>query len=162
MSVNLSPFPKFDKMEEVHTAISKPFGGAKRYWTSQTEGIVDTLTITEPAQGEDVLDKAIDALTAYFEPKTNIAYEEYLFRQAKGESILSYYTRLKRLSETWEFQNVDREIKSQIILHCSSSKLSRKALSEPTITLQRLLDYGKTLELTSVQAESIEKQEVIT
>lgn len=50
------------------------------------------------AEGEYPLKKAIDALTTYFMP--NVAYEEYQFRQAiqdQGETIMAYYTKLKRL-----------------------------------------------------------------
>ena len=125
--------------------------------------ILDTLDDTEAEEGQDPLEKAILALTNYFEPKKNPAFEEYQFRQATqnvGEPIASYFTRLKQLAKTCEFADEDREIKSQIIQHCTSSKLRRKALSEPATTLQSLLEYGKTLEITEVQAASLEKQEV--
>ena len=124
---------------------------------------VNTLDDTEAEEGQDPLEKAILALTNYFEPKKNPAFEEYQFRQATqnvGEPIASYFTRLKQLAKTCEFADEDREIKSQVIQHCTSSKLRRKALSEPATTLQSLLEYGKTLEITEVQAASIEKQEV--
>ena len=82
--------------------------------------------------------KAIDALTSYFTPKKNVAYEEYLFRQAKQdpeEKFMAYYTRLKQLSETCEFADADREMKRQIIQHCTSTRLRWKALNEPATTL---------------------------
>ena len=125
--------------------------------------MLDTLDDTEAKEGQDPLEKAILALTNHFEPKKNPAFEEYQFRQATqnvGEPIASYFTRLKQLAKTCEFADEEREIKSQIIQHCTSSKLRRKALSEPATTLQSLLEYGKTLEITEVQAASLEKQEV--
>ena len=108
------------------------------------------------------LEKAIDALTSYFTPKKNVAYEEYLFRQAKQdpeEKIMAYYTCLKHLSQTCEFADADREIKTQIIQHYTSSKLRRKALNEPATTLQALLEYGKTLELTASHISALENQQ---
>ena len=57
-------------------------------------------------------------------------YEVYTFRQAKenmDEDMTTYYTRLRQLSSTCEFTDVDREIQSQIIQNCSSSRLRRKA-----------------------------------
>ena len=123
--------------------------------------IFETLANTTASGEENPLEKAIDALTAYFTPKKNVAYEEYQFRQAKqeqGEKIMAYYTRLKHLSQTCDFADADREIKTQIIQHCTSTKLRRKALSTPDITLQTLLDYEKTLELTETQVSALENQ----
>ena len=108
------------------------------YVGEETNDIFDTLTVSEPADGETVFDTAVNAITSYLKPKRNIAYEEYLFRQAKqekGETIMAYCTRLKQLAKTCEFTNTDREIKSQIIQNCQSTKLRRKALTDSTITL---------------------------
>lgn len=71
------------------------------YTGEDVNEIFETLPDTEAAQGEDPLKKVIDALTAYFTPKKNVAYEEYQFRQAiedQGETVMAYYTRLKRLA----------------------------------------------------------------
>ena len=107
-------------------------------------------------------DKAITALTNYFTPKKNLAYEEYKFREAAqepGETLTTYYTRLKQLSLTCEFHDADREIKTQIIQHCVSHKLRRKALATPGISLQALLDAGKAMELADTQAKTLEKDQ---
>ena len=129
------------------------------YAGEEVNDIVETLPDAVAGADEDPLEKTITALTNHFTPKTNVAYEEYKFRQAKqdpGEDLMTYYTRLKHLSQTCEFADADREIKSQIIQLCSSSKLRRKALSDPGITLHTLLDYGKTLELTETQVKELE------
>ena len=52
----------------------------------------------------------------------------------------------------------DEEIKSQILQHSVSTKRRRKALNDTEITLQQLLDYGKTIELTETQLAAIENQ----
>ena len=107
-------------------------------------------------------DKAITALTNYFTPKKNLAYEEYKFREAAqepSETLTTYYTRLKQLSLTCEFHDADREIKTQIIQHCVSHKLRRKALATPGISLQALLDAGKAMELADTQAKTLEKDQ---
>ena len=131
------------------------------YAGEDVNDIFDTLPNTTATSDENPLEKAIDALTSYFTPKKNVAYEEYLFHQAKQdpeEKIMAYYTRLKHLSQTCEFADADREIKTQIIQHCTSTKLRRKALHEPATTLQALLEYGKTLELTASQISALENQ----
>ena len=127
------------------------------------EEVSDILEILPDAvadKDEDPLEKAIDALTDYFQPKQNLPYEEYQFRQEKqenDEALMAFYTRLKQLSLTSEFRDPDREIKSQIILKCSSAKLHRKALSSPDMKLEELLREGKPMELAEQQARILEK-----
>ena len=90
------------------------------YAGEDVNDIFETLPETDAGEEEDPLEKAINALTTYFEPKKNIAFEEYQFRQTKqniGEPIMTYHTRLQQLAKTCEFADVDREIKSQIIQH---------------------------------------------
>ena len=43
------------------------------------------------------------------------------------ETIDKYHTRLRALGETCEFLDIDFEIMSQIVLHCSSSRLRKQA-----------------------------------
>ena len=83
-----------------------------------------------------------------------------MFRQAKqmsGETTDRFHTRLRKLAKTCEFTDVDREIKTQIIQGCLSQRLRRRALRE-TISLTQLLDYGRSLETSEVQAPGIEKK----
>ena len=52
------------------------------YVDEETNDIFDTLTVSEPADGETVFDTAV---TSYLKAKRSIAYEDYLFRQAKQD-----------------------------------------------------------------------------
>ena len=102
----------------------------------------------------------MNAITAHFAPKRNREYEMYTFRQAKqnmDEDMTTYYTRLRQLSSTCEFTDVDREIKSQIIRNCSSSRLRCKAISDPEMTLARLIDVARVMKLSEIQAKCIER-----
>ena len=95
---------------------------------------------------------AKEKLTEYFDPKKNVEYEIYTFRQARqntGEPINAFRS-------TCEFGDVDKEIKSQIILSCSSKRLRRKALRDTTITLETLLNEARALEISETQAKDIE------
>ena len=99
-------------------------------------------------------------LSGYFSPKKNVQYQVYVFRNAKqepGENLDSYHTRLRMMAKNCEFANVDTEIKAQIIQSCASSRLRRKALREPDLTLANLLDHGRTLELSEMHASGIER-----
>ena len=81
------------------------------YAGADVNDIFETLTINEPTEEETDLDVTIKALLDYFMLKQNPVFEEYKFRTAKqapGESLMTDYTRLKQLSLTCEFANVDR------------------------------------------------------
>ena len=57
----------------------------------------------------------------------------------------SLHTRLGTLAKTFEFAEVDKEIKEEIILSCKSNALRRKALREG-LDLTALFKAGRTLE----------------
>ena len=81
------------------------------YAGEQTHDIFDTLPVTVATENENALDKTVNALTAHFAPKRNREYEVYTFRQAKqnmDEYMTTYHTRLRQLSSTCEFTDVDR------------------------------------------------------
>ena len=104
---------------------------------------------------------AMDRLTEYFTPQRNVDYETYVFRQARQqphETLDQFATRLRQLASTCDFTSVEKEIKSQIILNCSSSRLRRRALRESSLTLKALLNLGRTMEISEKQASGIESQ----
>ncbi len=137
MASTLPPFPSFDPNPE----LGAPGTRWKKY-VARFKNLIVALDITDTARqkalllhfaeeevsdildilpeatadkDEDPLEKAIDALTDYFQPKQNLAYEEYQFRQAKqgnDEAFMVFYTRLRQLAVTCEFGDLDREIKS--------------------------------------------------
>ena len=121
------------------------------YAGEATNEIFDTLPDTAPGEGDDPFKTAVEALTNYFTPKQNRECEIYVFRQAKqetNESLAAFHTRLGQLAVTCEFDDVDREIKTQIVQSCGSHKLRTKALENPSYTLTQLLDAGKAMELS--------------
>ncbi len=70
---------------------------------------------------------------AYFDPQKNRRYEAYRFRQTTqedNETLEQFHTRLRTMSETCEFANVDFEIEEQIIIGGNSSKIRKRALRE--------------------------------
>ena len=101
---------------------------------------------------------AIENLTEFFAPQTNVAYEVYNFRQARqnqGESLDSYHVRLCQLAKTCDFADIDKEIKEHIILSCTSSTLRRRALQEE-YSLDKLLKDGRSFEISESQATHLE------
>ena len=100
---------------------------------------------TLPDTGDD-FEMAKTKLNAYFDPKKNVEFEIFTFRQAKqhpGETMNSYHSRLRQLAATCEFTDVDKEVESQIIQSCTSQRLRRKA-------------EARALEVSEQQATNIE------
>ena len=122
------------------------------YSGEQVNNIFDTL----PDTGNDYA-TALDKLTNYFVPEKCTEFEIYKFRQATQEAnepIDTFHTRLRKLSENCEFDSNDKEIKSQIIQGCASTRLRRKALRDD-MTLDTLIKEARALELSEKHASQI-------
>ena len=118
------------------------------------QDIFETLTDT----GEDY-ETALAKLNEYFEPQKNISFERHTFRQAqqqRDEPIADYITRLKHLALTCEFENTDDMIRDQVVEKCYSTKLRRRLLQEPSLTLDKVVTLGRALEMAQRQATAIE------
>ena len=185
MAEGLPPFPAFDpspdtgdvptrwrkwlaRFENLTTALNIDDPTRKKalllhYLGEETYDIYDTLHVEAPQGDQTVFDMAKEALTAHFAPAANKEFEIYKFRQAKQgdtETITSFYTRLKQLASTCGFAVMDNEIKSEIIIGCTSAKLRKKGLQQENLTLQDILKEGRAMELSTTQNAEIEKQRV--
>ena len=118
-------------------------------------------TLEETGEAKDY-DIAKAKLTEYFKPQQNIEYERYVFRRSQqqpSETLDQYYTRLRQLASTCDFTDIAAEIKSQIVLNGQSSRLRRRALRNPKLTLKELLDYGRAQETSETQASGMERDQ---
>lgn len=87
--------------------------------------------------------------------------EVYTFRcckQKDGQSLDEFVTELRKLSKNCEFNDVDREILSQVIQNCKSKQLRRRALRESDKGLQDILDLGRAMEISDTQAQAMERE----
>ena len=102
-------------------------------------------------------------LNAYFAPKRNVQMEIYIFRLCKqkpDQTLEAYVTELRHLALTCSFPDTEKEILSQVIQHCSSQRLRRRALREPDKSLSEIVAVGRMLEQADMQAQAMEKSEV--
>ncbi|CAB4023777.1 Transposon Tf2-9 poly, partial [Paramuricea clavata] len=126
----------------------------------EVQDIFETLEDT----GND-LDTAIAKLTSYFEPQKNIPFERHNFRQTtqlQGETIEQLAIRLKHQVKFCEYGNPNDMIRDQIIEHCSSSRLRRRLLREPELTLEKTVEIGRSFEASERQASQIEADSLKT
>ena len=73
-----------------------------------------------------------------------------------------FVTRLRKLAVTCEFTELDKELKSTVIQHCTSKPLRRYALREEGLTiLDKLMSKARALEASEQQAKGMEETRVI-
>lgn len=104
-------------------------------------------------------DGTVNILTAYFSPKRNLQMERYIFRscvQTQGQPLEAYVTELRRLAQSCSFHDNEQEVLSQLIQHCSSQRLRRRALREPDKSLSDIITMGRLLEQSEAQARQME------
>lgn len=93
-------------------------------------------------------------------------YETHVFRQARqrdDETLNHFHTRLHHLAKGCDFTDAKKEIKTQLVEICKSTRVRRKALRED-ISLEDLLKYaGRTLETSDRQIATMEhtQQDVV-
>ena len=77
----------------------------------------------------------------------------------EGQSLDEFVTELRQLSKNCGFTDLGKEIMSQVIQHCSSSRFRSRAPQEPDKSLTEILDIGRTLEPTDKHA-SMENESI--
>ena len=132
------------------------------YAGEEVYDVFDTFTAAEKGDDTEVGYVTLKtSLTNYFEPKKNVDYETFVFRQARqeqGETTDKFCTRLRKLASTCEFTNLDRELKRQILQGRTSNRLRRRGLRDD-LSLQDLLQQARTLELADARASEMERAE---
>ena len=126
----------------------------------QCQDIYETLT----DDGDDCK-SVLDVLGAYFEPQRNIPFERHLFyscKQVEGESVDQFVTKLKKLGKTCEFAGEhDNMVRDQVVQGCVSNALRRRFLRESNLTLAKILEVARPIELAASQADKMEKKEKV-
>ena len=118
------------------------------------------VVLARPAR--DVFYRLKEALTAHFNPRTNIEFQKYLFKHTVQETddIDDLHTELKQLAETCQFADINGEVKSQLISGCRLDRVREKGLSDPDITLEQLLQFARNLQITQAHSKQIKGKTV--
>lgn len=67
-------------------------------------------------------------------------------------------TVLRKLYKDCEFDAANKDIPLKLFKHCKSNQLRRRALREPDMTLQNLMDIGRAMEVANSKIHTIEEQ----
>ena len=120
------------------------------------------MTEPNPTDDTNVYDIACTLLDNHFIPKQNKRYERHIFRsshQKSDETISQYVTRLRTLSKSCEFPDVNDELVDQVIEKSHSKKLRKRLLKERDLTLDKLLELSLIIENADRQAEKYDEQQ---
>ena len=107
----------------------------------------------------DTYEQLTQTFTSYFEPKTNSSFEIFNFQktlQEEGESIQAYHLRLREMASRCDFVDVNKHIKTQLILGTTSIKLQKFCFAIKDATVQDILTRGKLLQDIDYQTKVID------
>ena len=122
--------------------------------------VQDIFHTIENSDTAERVEDCIKLLNEYFIPKYNKWYERFNFVQRKQlphENIDAYATNLKKLASSCKFSDKDERILEQTIQNCHSSKLRRRLLEDPELTLDKALTIARAMEASKIQADAMEK-----
>jgi hypothetical protein len=101
----------------------------------------------------------VKTLDEFFVPQVNPEYEKFIFanaKQSRNEPFDTFVNRLRLLANGCKFKEPEPMIKSKIIQGCYSDILRQRALSDKTMTLERLIEEGRAMEASRLQAKQME------
>ncbi|RNA00438.1 RNA-directed DNA polymerase [Brachionus plicatilis] len=101
----------------------------------------------------------IRVLDEFFVPQVNPEYEKFIFanaKQSRSEPFDAFVNRLRLLANGCQFNEPESMIKSKIIQGCLSDQLRQRALSDKNMTLDRLIEEGRAMEASRLQAKQME------
>ena len=169
VSENLKKFKQKFTNHEIATGINTK-ESATRVATLLTvigNDAVDVFnTLPGDEEGDDKkIDKIIEKLEEFCEPRKNISYERYKFfsrAQKSGETIDQYVTVLRKLSESCELSTLKNSlIKDRIVLGISDTKTRGRLLRISDLTLEKTIDMVRSAEATEIQLRHKENDSAV-
>ena len=113
----------------------------------------------------DIIDNAVPKVEGYgatveyldehLNPKTNDTSEIYKFQktiQGSDETVQQFCNRLRSIANRCNFENEDKHTKTQLILGNHSQKLRKFYFTNPTVSLEEVVNRGKLFEEVDEQA----------
>ena len=104
---------------------------------------------------------AIQLFDGHFKPKSNISYENYTFRKIKqnaDETINTFFICVKQQAVKCDFgENLNNEVKQQMILARTNNQLRRYCFQNPGITLEEFQLMHKPWKMLKVKSLRLTK-----
>ena len=111
-------------------------------------------------------DATVEYLNEHLNPKTNDTFEIYKFQktiQDSDETVQQFCNHLRSIANRCNFENEDKYIKAQLILGTHSQKLRKFCFTNPTVSLEEVVNRGTLFEKVDKQTGAVEhKSKVLT
>ena len=94
-------------------------------------------------------DATVEYLNKHLNPKSNDTFEIYKFQKTiqDGHEIIQQFCNLLRsIADRCNFENEDKHVKTQLILGTHSQKLRKFCFTNPTVSLEEVVNRGKLFE----------------
>ena len=105
-------------------------------------------------------------MNEHLNPKTNDTFEIYKFQktiQDSDETVQQFCNHLRSIANRCNFENEDKYIKAQLILGTHSQKLRKFCFTNPTVSLEEVVNRGTLFEKVDKQTGAVEdKSKVLT
>ena len=131
--------------------------GIQEIWSTLPEA---QLGVGMSAAGENVFSTCVNALTAYFQPVLNFAFERREFhamRPRAEETTTQFCTRLQTKVITCDFEKQDREVADMLVSYCQNENIAKELLKlkHDEFNLLKVREVIRLNESISMQAKSI-------
>jgi hypothetical protein len=112
--------------------------------------------MTDP---NDDFDAVIEKLRLHFNPVANVPLNIFKFRnldQREGEPFDDFVARLREKATTYNFDaDMEHQLGFQVMAGCSDQRLREDLLARPGITLNKLIQLGRTRQTVANQLAEI-------
>ena len=112
-------------------------------------------SLVAPKKLEDTgFDVIVNKLHEHFEPKENVIVKRFQFRkrvQKHGETLTQFVADLRKLAEGCNFNDLEVELRDQLVVGIMDELLQKKLLTDSNLTLKSALDMAIATEATNAQ-----------
>ena len=128
------------------------------------EDVVAILENSITTDDKDTAKSLMEKVTLFLEPRMNVPFERFEFRntlQETGESVDQWHTQLRTKATDCKFGAMEDEmIRDQIVAGCQSTALRKKLLREVDLTLAVVLSSARLLETSQEHAVKMLKTDI--
>jgi len=106
----------------------------------------------------------VQLLSTHMKPKLSEMAERYKFRERRqgvGECIADYVAALKKLSLNCNFDNLEVNLRDQLVCGLNDISIKKKLLSEVALTFNKAFEVASTAEATAKEAKSMMNQSIV-
>ena len=118
--------------------------------------------LTAPAKPtEKSFDQLIKLVEEHHHPAPSVILQRFKFasrRQKPGESIATFVSELRRLSEHCNYgQTLDEMLRDRVVCGIADGRLQRRLLAEPELTLKKAFELAQAQETADQGAQHLQQ-----